>query len=158
MVPSAGDLRGWQSGYVTFNAATCSHVSVHVGFGHAVRLMGTIYLHPSVLIIQVRWLLAWASETPCEASPMLRLQFAGSAPEIILFRCRRLDINTQQHVHIGSHGDGVKCTEWLESKGGGSCQYSLVQHKAPTAASKQYAFCSSSVVLYLLRGLQVDQH
>lgn len=29
----------------------------------------------------------------------------------------RVDLNTQQQVPVGSHGDGVKCTEWLESKG-----------------------------------------
>eukprot|EP00878_Enallax_costatus_P032571 GHUV01035806.1.p1 GENE.GHUV01035806.1~~GHUV01035806.1.p1 ORF type:complete len:167 (+),score=23.78 GHUV01035806.1:420-920(+) len=29
----------------------------------------------------------------------------------------RLDVNTLQHIPIGTHTDGVKCTEWIESKG-----------------------------------------
>jgi hypothetical protein len=29
----------------------------------------------------------------------------------------RLDFVTQQPIQIGSHADGVKCTEWIESKG-----------------------------------------
>eukprot|EP00879_Flechtneria_rotunda_P018537 GHRR01019450.1.p1 GENE.GHRR01019450.1~~GHRR01019450.1.p1 ORF type:complete len:276 (+),score=52.45 GHRR01019450.1:177-1004(+) len=29
----------------------------------------------------------------------------------------RIDLNTRQVVHTGSHSDGVKCTEWLETKG-----------------------------------------
>jgi hypothetical protein len=32
----------------------------------------------------------------------------------------RIDLSTQQQIPVGSHTDGVKCTEWLESKGVGA--------------------------------------
>jgi hypothetical protein len=36
---------------------------------------------------------------------------------VVSCAARRVDLTTQQQVHVGSHADGVKCTEWIGSNG-----------------------------------------